>query len=123
MGLRFVRRRRLSDGRIEVFTPKLVNGCFVLADRAVDPQHNKAVNEFYVRDPSAVAARLRRGGVSMRMVGDGPAASLISAARIEIEEDGGASEQIVPGRDRDGDPFVGFTEWGEAADEEAWRDL
>ena len=116
MGLRFVRRRRRPDGRVEVFVPKLVNGCFVLADRAVDSQHNKAVNEFYVRDPVAVAARLRRGGVSMRMVGDGPAASLISASRIEIEED-------APKRDPDGDPFASFTEWGEAADEEAWRDL
>lgn len=122
MALRFVRRRRLPDGRVEVFTPKLVNGCFVLADRAVDPQHNKAVNEFYVRDPTAVAARLQRGGVSMRMVGDGPAASLISASRIEIEEEGAAPGR-ASGRDRDGDPFLNFTEWSEAYDEEAWRDL
>ena len=119
MGLRFVRRRRLPNGRVEVFTPKLVNGCFVLADRLVDAQHNKACNEFYVRDPAAVAARLRRGGVSMRMVGDGPAASLISSARIEIEE----NRVPPPARDPDGDPFSSFTEWGEAADEEAWRDL
>ncbi len=117
MSLRFVRRRRRADGRLEVFTPKLVDGYFVLADRAVDAQHNKAVNEFYVRDPRAVAARLRRGGVSMRMVGDGPAASLISASRIEIEDD------ELQALDPDGDPFVDFVEWGEAADEEAWRDL
>ena len=57
------------------------------------------------------------------MVGDGPAASLISASRIEIEEEGTASGRATSGRDRDGDPFVSFTEWGEAADEEAWRDL
>ena len=118
MGLRFVRRRRRPDGRIELFVPKLVNGLYVLADRAVDPQHNKALNEFYVREPAAVAARLRRGGVSMRMVGDGAAASLISAARIEIEEDG-----PVPPRDADGDPFAAFSEWSEAADEDAWADL
>lgn len=118
MGIKFVRRRRRSDGRVEVFVPKLVNGCFVLADRTVDAQHNKACNEFYVRDPAAVAARLRRGGVSMRMVGEGPAASLISASRIEIEED-----RAELRRDPDGDPFASFTEWGEAADEEAWRDL
>ncbi|MBE7217804.1 MAG: hypothetical protein INR64_04970 [Caulobacteraceae bacterium] len=117
MTVRFVRRRRLPDGRVELFTPKLVDGYFVLADRAVDAQHNKAANEFYVRDPSAVAARLRRGGVSMRMVGDGPAASLISAARIEIVDD------EAPRSDPDGDPFACFTEWSEAADEEAWRDL
>ena len=117
MSLRFVRRRRLPDGRVELFTPKLVDGYYVLADRAVDTQHNKAANEFYVRDPRAVAARLRRGGVSMRMVGDGPAASLISAARIEILEDD------LHRRDPDGDPFLAFTEWSEPADEEAWRDL
>ncbi len=117
MSLRFVRRRRLPDGRVEVFTPKLVDGYFVLADRAVDPQHNRAVNEFYVRDPQAVAARLRRGGVSMRMVGDSPAASLISASRIDIEDD------QAPSRDPDGDPFTAFSEWGESADEEAWREL
>ena len=117
MTLRFVRRRQLPDGRVEIFTPKRVDGYYVLADRAVEAQHNKAANEFYVRDPRAVAARLRGGGVSMRMVGDGPAASLISAARIEIVDD------QAPRRDTDADPFVAFTEWGEAADEEAWRDL
>lgn len=117
MTVRFVRRRRLPDGRVEIFTPKLVDGFFILADRAVDAQHNKAANEFYVRDPRAVAARLRRGGVSMRMVGNGPAASLISAQRIEIIED------EPPRRDPDGDPFICFTEWSGAEDEEAWRDL
>ena len=55
MALRFVRRRRLPDGRVEVFTPKLVNGCFVLADRAVDPQHNKAVH------PTAYSAAVSLG--------------------------------------------------------------
>lgn len=119
MSLRFIRRRRLPDGRLEVFTPKMVHGCYVLADRAVDPQHNKAINEFLVRDPKAVAARLRRGGVSMRMIGDGPAPSLISSARIEIEDD--AAPALRP--DADGDPFLAFTEWSEPADEEAWRDL
>ena len=111
MGLRFIRRRRLPDGRVEVFTPKLVDGYFVLADRLVDPQHNKALNEFYVRDPRAVAARLRQGGVSMRMVGDGPAAS------IDIEDD------AAPTPDPDGDPFAIFTEWSEPEDEAAFRDL
>ena len=119
MGLRFMRRRVLPDGRTEVFRPKMVDGFFVLADRAVDPQHNRAVNEFYVRDPAAVAARLRRGGVSMRMVGEGPAASLISAAKIEIVDD--ASD--LRGADPDGDPFLSFSEWAEAEDEAAWRDL
>lgn len=104
---------------MEVFRPKMVDGYFVLADRAVDPQHNKAANEFYVRDPAAVAARLRRGGVSMRMVGEGPAASLISSARIEIEEDSADAARPLA----DGDPFITFTEWSEPADEAAWRDL
>ena len=61
---------------MEVFVPKLVNGCYVLADRAVDPQHNKAVNEFYVREPSAVAARLRKGGVSLGAQGRPPVADM-----------------------------------------------
>jgi hypothetical protein len=119
MGLRFVRRRTLPDGRIEVFTPKLVDGYYVLADRAVDPQHNKAVNEFYVRDPVAVAARLRRGGVSMRMRGDRQV-NLISASEIEIKEEG---DEPARASDRDGDPFHAFNEWSEAEDEAAWRHL
>ena len=122
MELRFVRRRKLPDGRVEVFTPKRVDGLFVLADRAVDPKHNKSVNEFYVRDPIAVAARLKRGGVSMRMQGNIKGQqNLISAGEIEIEE---APAALATARlDADGDPFVTFTEWSEPADEAAWREL
>ena len=121
MGLSFVRRRTLADGRVEVFTPKLENGLFVLADRAVDPKHNKALNKFYVRDPIAVAARLRKGGVSLRMRGQiTRQENLISAREIEIEE---TSELARRHGDEDGDPFVSFTEWSEPEDEAAWRDL
>lgn len=115
MSLSFVRQRVLEDGRTEVFTPKLEDGFYVLADRAVDPQHNKAVNKFYVRDPVAVAARLRRGGVSLRMRGAiTRQENLISAREIEIRE---------TSSDGDGDPFSAFTEWAEDADDAAWRDL
>lgn len=114
-----VRRRTLPDGRVDVFTPmKNADGYYVLADRAVDPQHNKAVNQFYVKDVAAVAARLKRGGVSLRMRGSlTRQPNLISASEIEIVED--AHVRL----DADGDPFVGFTEWSEPADEAAWRDL
>lgn len=122
MGLQFVRRRTLADGRVEVFTPKLEDGLYVLADRAADPQHNKAINKFFVRDPLAVAARLRRGGVSLRMRGSiTRQENLISAGEIDVEED--RLEAAGSRRDPDGDPFVDFTEWSEPADEAAWRDL
>ena len=40
------RRRSLPDGRTETYTPmKNADGYFILADRAVDPQHNKAANQ------------------------------------------------------------------------------
>ncbi len=107
------RERRLPDGRTETFTPmKNVDGYYILADRAVDPQHNKAVNQFYVKDIAAVVARLRRGGVSLRMRGDLTGQpNLISAGEIEI---------IVSGED---DPFATFAEWSSDADEAAYRDL
>lgn len=114
-----VRRRRLPDGRIEEFTPlKNADGYFVLADRAVDPQHNKAVNQFYVKDVAAVAARLKQGGVSLRMRGSiTRQPNLISAGEVEIKE-----ARTVPD-DHDGDPFAAFSEWAGEADEAAWRDL
>lgn len=106
------RCRTLSDGRVETFTPvKNADGYFILADRAVDAQHNKAVNQFYVKDPVALIARLRRGGVSLRMKGDITGQpNLISASEIELltVED---------------DPFISFTEWTSEADDEAYRDL
>lgn len=117
MGLHFVRHRTLPDGRVEQFRPKQENGLFVLADRVVDPQHNKAVNKFYVRDPVAVAARLRRGGVSLRMRGEITGQeNLISAREVEIEETPSA-------RKIEDDPFAAFTEWNEPEDEEAFRNL
>ena len=76
-------------------------------------QHNKAINQFYVKDIEAVAARLRRGGVSLRMRGDLTGQpNLISAAEISIEID----EPVD-------DPFSTFTEWAGAADDSAYRDL
>jgi hypothetical protein len=117
---KLVRRRKLPDGRIEVFTPmRNADGYYILADRAVDPQHNKAANQFFVRDLDAVVARVRRGGVSLRMQGDiTRQPNLISAGEIEIEEE----PQIVVVAEDD-DPFVTFTEWGSAADDAAYRDL
>ena len=115
MELRFVRRRSLPDGRVEEFTPKQVDGLYVLADRAVRPQHNLKLNQFFVREPEAVAARLRRGGVSLPMRGAlTPQENHITARQIEIEE------VAVGGED---DPFVTFTEWSEPEDEAAFRHL
>lgn len=107
------RRRTLPDGRVETFHPmKNADGYFILADRVVDPQHNKAANQFFVRDIAAVAARIRAGGVSLRMKGDITGQpNLISAGEIEI---------IDPGED---DPFATFGEWAEEADDAAYRNL
>ncbi|MFN0115375.1 MAG: hypothetical protein ACKVPY_11930 [Paracoccaceae bacterium] len=107
------RRRRLDDGRIETFLPlKNADGYYILADRAVDPQHNKAVNQFFVKDIAAVVARLRRGGVSLRMRGDITGQpNLISSGEIEIVTDD------------EGDPFATFTEWAGADDDAAYRSL
>ena len=113
----------MPDGREEEFLPlKNADGYYVLADRAVTPQHNRALNQFYVKDIEAVAARLRRGGVSLRMRGAlSGQPNLISAREIRIEDD------PAPPADRDGDPFgdpfLTFTEWSDAEDEAAFRDL
>ena len=119
---RLVRRRTLPDGRVEVFTPmKNADGYYILADRAVDPQHNKAANQFFVRDLDAVVARVRRGGVSVRMQGQITGQpNLISAREIEIEED-----TAVPARGvaEDDDPFATFSEWGSEADDTAYKSL
>jgi len=117
---RLIRRRTLPDGRIEVFTPmRNADGYYILADRVVDPQHNKAANQFFVRDLDAVVARVRRGGVSLRMLGDiTRQPNLISAKEIEIEEEPPAGD--VAGED---DPFAAFTEWSSAADDNAYKDL
>ena len=118
MAIRFTRRRTLPDGRVETFAPKRQDGYFVMADRAVSAQHNLEINQFFVKDAAAVAARLRRGGVSLRMCGDITGQqNLISASRIEIADDEAQRS------DADGDPFTAFSEWSEPADEEAWRDL
>jgi hypothetical protein len=117
MSVQLVRRRLLPDGRMETYTPmKNGDGYYILADRAVDPQHNKAANQFFVKDIEAVAARVRAGGVSLRMKGDITGQpNLISAGEIEIigerTEDAGE------------DPFATFTEWASEADEAAYRDL
>ena len=110
---RLSRRRQLPDGRTEIYTPLLnADGYFVLADRAVDKQHNKAINQFYIKDVEAVAARLRNGGVSLRMKGNITGQpNLISAQEIMIELDDG------------NDPFSSFSEWSEKADESAYRNL
>jgi hypothetical protein len=119
---RLIRRRKLPDGRIEVFTPmRNADGYFILADRAVDPQHNKAANQFFVRDLEAVAARVKRGGVSVRMQGDITGQpNLISAREIEIEDDAAIAQAGVAEAD---DPFATFTEWSSEADDDAYRDL
>lgn len=92
---------------------KNADGYFILADRAVDPQHNKAVNQFYVKEIAAVAARLRRGGVSLRMRGTITGQpNLISADEIEITTSESAE-----------DPFASFSEWSGEADDAAYRGL
>jgi len=117
---KLIRRRTLPDGRVEVFTPKRnADGYYTLADRAVDPQHNKAANQFYVRDLNAVVARIKRGGVSLRMQGDiSGQPNLISAREIEIIED-----SALAGVAEDDDPFATFTEWNSEADDAAYGDL
>lgn len=117
-----IRRRTLPDGRIEVFTPmRNPDGYYILADRAVDPQHNKAVNQFFVRDLKAVIARVRRGGVSLRMQGDiTRQPNLISAREIEIVEDVAEPQSE---RGEEDDPFATFSEWSSEADEAAYKSL
>lgn len=107
------RLRTLPDGRTETYTPmRNADGYYILADRAVDPQHNKAVNQFFVKDIAAVAARLRAGGVSLRMKGDITGQpNLISASEVEILE---------PDED---DPFETFSEWASEADDKAFQNL
>jgi hypothetical protein len=124
MTIELIRRRTLSDGRVEVFRPmKNADGYYVLADRAVDPQHNRAANQFYVKDLAAVAARLRRGGVSLRMRGDiSGQPNLISAGEIEIDETPPEAVQAKGGAVED-DPFAAFSEWGSDADEAAYAGL
>lgn len=115
MTLRIVRRRQLPDGSIEEFSPMTNrHGQYILADRAVDPQHNKAINQFFVDSLEAVAARVRRGGVSVRMQGNiTKQPNLISAAEIEILDE-----------ETDGnDPFAAFDEWNSDADDQAYRNL
>ena len=113
MDLTLFRRRRLPDGRTETFTPmKNVDGYYILADRTVDPQHNKAANQFFVKDIAAVAARVRAGGVSLRMRGDITGQpNLISASEIEIVAA------------TDDDPFATFSEWSDEADTLAYDNL
>jgi len=117
-----IRRRKLPDGRIEVFTPmRNADGYYILADRAVDPQHNKAANQFFVRDLEAVVARVRRGGVSLRMQGDiTRQPNLISAREIQIVED---AAEPASGLAEEDDPFATFSEWNSEADEAAYKDL
>lgn len=112
-----MRRRVLPDGRVEDYLPMLnKHGQYTLADRAVDPQHNKAVNQFFVDSIEAVVARLRLGGVSLRMKGSITGQpNLISAAEIQIVED-----QDVTA---DEDPFHNFTEWASEADDLAYKSL
>ena len=107
------RLRTLPDGRLETYTPmRNADGYYILADRTVDPQHNKAINQFYVKDIAAVAARIRAGGVSLRMRGDITGQpNLISGSEIEIL---GATED---------DPFATFSEWTGEADEAAFGNL
>lgn len=117
MPIQLRRHRVLPDGRTETFTPmKNGDGYYILADRVVDPQHNKAVNQFFLKDVEAVAARVRAGGVSLRMRGDITGQpNLISSGEIEVVGD----RVDEPGDD----PFATFTEWASEADEAAYRDL
>ena len=92
------------------------HGQYILADRAVDPQHNKAVNQFFVDSLDALVARVRKGGVSVRMKGDVTGQpNLISAAEIEIVEEEDPTEGD--------DPFATFTEWASEADDKAYANL
>ena len=118
--IRILRRRVLPDGQTEVYTPMTNrHGQFILADRTVDPQHNKAVNQFFVDSTEALVARIRKGGVSVRMRGNlSNQPNLISAAEIEIEDDGEDPEVAVAE-----DPFATFAEWNSSADDEAYRNL
>jgi len=115
--VRLLRRRALSDGRVEEFTPMTnKHGQFILADRAVDPQHNKAANQFFVDSIEALAARVRKGGVSVRMRGSiSGQPNLISAAEIEFVDD---DEPLAAD-----DPFITFTEWSSEADDKAYASL
>lgn len=112
--MEIIRKRYLGDGRVEIYRPmRNADGYYILADRAVDPQHNKAANQFFVKDLAAVVARLRRGGVSIRMKGEiSGQPNLISAAEVEIIED----ETLE-------DPFATFTEWASDADDTAYAGL
>jgi hypothetical protein len=102
---------------VEDFTPMTnKHGQYILADRAVDSQHNKAVNQFFVDSLEALVARIRKGGVSVRMQGSiTRQPNLISAGEIEIVTENDLSETD--------DPFATFTEWGEEADDRAYRNL
>lgn len=117
MPVQLIRRRTLPDGRTETYTPmRNGDGYYILADRIVDRQHNKAANQFYLKDIEAVAARIRAGGVSLRMRGDITGQpNLISSGEIEI-----LGDRAPEAGD---DPFVTFTEWASEADEAAYRDL
>lgn len=115
--MKLVRRRELSNGQVEEYTPMTnKHGQYILADRAVDPQHNKAANQFFVDSLEALAARVRKGGVSVRMRGSiSGQPNLISAAEIEIVE-----ESETQASD---DPFATFSEWASEADDEAYATL
>ena len=127
MAIRLERHRRLADGRVERFEPlRNADGYYVLADRAVDPQHNRACNQFYIKDLAVVAARLRRGGVSLRMRGSiSRQPNLISSGEIEIIDDSESAERPTkrPREPHDGDPFAEFSEWASAADDDAYAGL
>ncbi len=115
--VRLLRRRELPDGRVEERTP-LANrhGQLLLADRAVDPQHNQAVNQFFVDGIEALVARVRKGGVSVRMRGNlSGQPGLVGAAEIEI-----VKEDDAPEGD---DPFATFTERVSEADDKAYASL
>jgi len=115
--MRIFRKRILTDGRVEEYTPMLnKHGQYILADRTVDAQHNKAANQFFVDSVEALAARIRKGGVSVRMRGNlSGQPNLISASEIEILEidEGGAID----------DPFATFSEWASAEDDKAYSSL
>ena len=115
--IRILRRRTLPDGRVEVYTPMLnKHGQYILADRSVDPQHNKAANQFFVDSVEALAARIRNGGVSVRMRGSiSGQPNLISASEIEIVDEVERAEAD--------DPFATFSEWASDADDKAYASL